>query len=184
MKNALILHGTNSSPEANWFRWLEGELTARGYNVWVPQLPLSMFPNVRRYNKFIFSSNWEFNHESVIIGHSAGAVEILGLLQKLPRGVVIEHAILVGAFTDDLKWPQLQGLFEEPFDYGKIKKKAKKFTFLHSDDDPFCPLAGAEYLAKELGGELTVVPGAKHFSIGTGGERFKTLPILLTFLGE
>lgn len=184
MKNALILHGTFGSPRQNWFQWLEGKLSERGYKVWVPQLPHPELPNVRRYNKFIFSSEWEFNEESVLIGHSSGSVEILAILQNLPENIIVKQAVLVGAFRNDLGLPNLTGMFEEPFDFAKIKTKAKKFTFLHSDDDPFCPLPGAEYLAKELGGELTVIPGAKHFSVTTGGQRFKELPVILKLIGE
>jgi hypothetical protein len=39
MKNAIILHGTDNTPEGNWFRWLEKELERRDYKVWLPQLP-------------------------------------------------------------------------------------------------------------------------------------------------
>ncbi len=184
MKNALILHGTKGNPEQNWFPWLKGQLEKRGYKVWVPQLPGADFPNTKRYNEFIFSSDWKFDSESVLIGHSSGSVAILGILQNLPEEVTVQHAILVGSFKDDLGWPNLGGLFETPYNFAKIKTKAKKFTLLHSDDDPHCPLEGAEYLSKALGGELTVIPGAKHFSIGTGGERFKELPIMLEFLNE
>lgn len=182
MKNALILHGTNSTSESNWFPWLSKELESRGYKVWVPELPNAKEPNIKRYNDFILSSDWEFNEESVLIGHSSGSVAIYGILSKLPDSVRVKQAILVGTFKDDLGWPNLGGLFEEPFDYAKIKTKAQKFSLLHSDNDPHCPLAGAEYLAKELGGELTVVPNAMHFSVGTGGEQFRQLPIILDLL--
>lgn len=182
MKNALILHGTNGSPQGNWFPWLESELKNVGYKVWAPQLPMANEPNIKRYNEFIFSSGWEFNEESVLIGHSAGSVAIYGILSKLPERVQVKQAILVGTFKDDLGWPNLGGLFEEPFDYAKIKTKAKKFSLLHSDNDPHCPLEGAQYLAKELDGELTVLPGAEHFSIKNGGERFRQLPEILELL--
>lgn len=182
MKNALILHGTNGDPEGNWFPWLKTELENRGYNVWAPELPGADAPNVKRYNDFIFSSGWEFNEESLLIGHSSGSVAIYGVLSKLPEGVQVRQAILVGTFKDDLGWPNLKGLFEEPFDYTKIKTKAKKFSLLHSDNDPHCPLEGAQLLARALGGELTIVPGAEHFSISAGGERFRQLPIILDLI--
>jgi predicted alpha/beta hydrolase family esterase len=182
MKNALILHGTNGSPEENWFPWLKSQLEMQGYKVWLPELPQANEPNIKRYNNFIFSSGWEFNEESVLIGHSSGSVAIYGILSKLPEGVQVKQAILVGTFKDDLGWPNLSGLFQEPFDYAKIKTKAKKFSLLHSDNDPHCPLSGAEFLAKELGGELTVIPNAEHFSIKNGGERFRQLPVILDLL--
>ncbi|MES2014755.1 MAG: alpha/beta hydrolase, partial [Patescibacteria group bacterium] len=145
-------------------------------------LPDSALPSISKYNHFIFSSPWQFNSASILIGHSSGAVEVLALLQQLPEGVVVDTVVLVGAFKDDLGWESLQHLFDIPFDFEKIRAHAKRFVFIHSDNDPFCPLEGAEYLSEELGGELVVVPGAYHFSIGTGGERFRELPILLDIL--
>ena len=212
MKNALILHGISGSPRENWFPWLKDELERKGWKVWVPDLPQSEKPSIERYNDFIFSSGWKFDEDSVVIGHSAGAVAALGLLEALPPDVTIKEAILVAAFKKDLggwdpsglfKKPfdikttkmrvefwrslrrgaqSLKGLFEKPFDFEKIKSHATKFVFIHSDDDPYCALSGAEYLAKKLGGELVVLPSQKHFSIGTAGEQYKKFPFLVELI--
>lgn len=165
MKNALILHGTDSNSSANWFPWLKKELEEIGFEVWVPDLPHAEKPNIERYNHFLFTNkDWVFDSDSVIIGHSSGAVEILGLLQALPEGVVVNKCILVGSFKDDLGWDSLKELFIKPFDFEEIKKHAKEFVFIHSDNDPYCPLEHAEYLSQQLGGKLIVKKGQGHFS--------------------
>ncbi len=181
MKNALILHGTDGAPEHQWFQWLKGKLEEKGWKVWVPQLPGAELPNIERYNEFLLSSDWEFNAESVIIGHSSGAVEILGLLEALPVGAVIDTAVLVGAFTGDLGREQLAGMAKD-IDFEKIKSCAKRLILIHSDNDPYCPLEHAEYLAEKLGGELVVKPGQAHFSTGTAGEQYRQFPFLLELL--
>lgn len=104
------------------------------------------------------------NEESVLIGHSSGAVAILGLLEALPEDITVNKCILVGSFRDDLGWSSLRELFLKPFSFEKIKKRAKKFVFIHSDNDPYCPREHAEYLAKKLGGTLIIKPGEAHFS--------------------
>lgn len=43
------------------------------------------------------------------------------------------------------------------------------------------PLEHAEYLAKELGGELKVIPGQKHFSRETD-PKYTTFPLLKELL--
>jgi uncharacterized protein len=184
MKNALILHGTSGSSKGNWLPWLQGELEERGWNVWVPDLPQATEPNRKRYNEFLLSAGWEFNTQSIIVGHSSGSVSILGLLQELPEGTRIDTAIFVGAFRDDLGREDLKGLFETPFDFATIRSRARRFLFLHSDNDPFCPLPGAQWLCEQVGGEMTLVPGAFHFSVGTGGELYKELPILLSLIDK
>ncbi len=178
MKSALILHGTGDNPNKNWFPWLKNELEQKGYKTWVPQLPQAKQPSIKRYNEFIFSSNWEFNNQSTLIGHSSGAVAILGLLQALPADVQVDTCILVGVFKDGLGWSNLSELFETPFDYDYIKTKAKRFIFIHSDDDPYCPLDHAKYISSKLGGELIIKPSQQHFSISTAGEKYSQFPLL------
>ncbi len=183
MKNALILHGTNGDSKANWFPWLKQQLETRGYRVWVPDLPHAEKPNLRRYNEFLFANkDWTFDSESVLIGHSSGAMAILEILQALPDNVTVDTCILVGAFKDDLGWDSLEEIFLDPFDFEKIKKHARKIIFVHSDDDPHCPLEGAKYLQEKLGAELVMVPGQKHFSVRTYGEKYRQFPLLLELL--
>lgn len=183
MKNALILHGTGGNPKENWFDWLRVELEKEGWRVWVPHLPDSDAPNIKRYNRFLLEEQrWDFNEESIIIGHSSGAVAILGLLEELPENVIVDRCYLVGAFKDDLGRTDLTGLFEEPFDFAKIKQHAQKLVFIHADNDPHCPLTHAQYLAEQTGGQLIIKPGQKHFSVGTYGEQYRQFPFLLELI--
>lgn len=180
MKNALILHGTDSTSADNWFPWLAHELVRKGYSVWMPDLPSPEKPNIERYNKFLLSNpDYAFNADSLIVGHSSGAVAALGLLEALPADVVIDHAVLVAPFKDDLGWESLSELFKKPLDFKKIREKANLFTIIHSDDDPYCPMEHAVYLAEALHADLRVRHGEKHFSVGTAGEGYRKLPYLL-----
>ncbi len=179
MKNALILHGIDGVPTGNWFPWLKKELEKIGYEVWVPLLPKSIKPNIQRYNKFLLSKKFNFNKETIIIGHSAGAVAILGLLEALPKNVKVNFVYLVASFKDNLGNKNLDGLFIDPFYFNLIKTKSNKFIYFHSDNDPYCPLSHAKYLQKHTGGELILIPGQKHFSIYTSGLKYKKFPELL-----
>src|SRR5690606_3221876 len=109
--------GTGGSSKENWFPWLKAELEKRQWNVWLPDLPRADEPNVKRYNKFLFQNkDWQFNKDTIVIGHSSGAVAIFGLLQELPDGVQVDTCYLVGAFKDDLGWDSLKSLFDAAFD--------------------------------------------------------------------
>ncbi len=179
MKNALILHGTDASPAHNWFTWLKEQLEQDDYDVLLPQLPNSATPSTKAYNEFLLSNaDFTFDDETIIVGHSSGAVEILSLLQHLPDDTRIKAAYLVSAFRDDLGWESLAGLFEEPFDFEKIRTKAGKFIFLHSDNDPYVPLEQARYLSEQVGGELIVKTGQGHFNTELS-ESYKEFPLLL-----
>lgn len=181
MKNALLLHGTSGDHNDNWLPWLERELKGRGYRVWNPDLPGANKPNIQRYNEFILP-RWKFDKDSIIIGHSSGAVAILGILQNLQKNVVIKRALLVAGFTDNLQWDALDDLFLVPFDWKRIKKKAKDVVLFHSDNDPYVPLNHGKKLEVNLDAKLVFLPGQFHFSVSSGGDRFKQLPELLPYL--
>lgn len=163
----VILHGTSADHESNWFPWLRKQLEESGHEVWVPDLPDADRPNIEKYNKLLLDSGYDFS-DSVVIGHSSGAVAILGLLQALPEDTKIYTAILVGSFTKRLSespsWDMLRELFDKPFDFDSIKQKSGKFIFVHSEDDPYCPIDQAEFLYSKLGGEFVRFKDKGHFT--------------------
>ena len=182
MKNALILHGTDGNSQQNWFPWLKSELEKDHWQVWVPDLPHAEKPNSQIYNQHIFNNNWNFNQNSIIIGHSSGAVALLGLLQQLPPNIKIDTCYLIGSFKNDLGWEALSDLFLNPFDFPTIKTKAKHFIFIHSDNDPYCPLDHAKFLATQLNGKLIIKKNQQHFSINSGGPKYSKFPFLLKLI--
>lgn len=186
MKNALIIHGTDFDKtrhqrENNWFPWLKKELEKKDYGVFLQEMPLAWKPDIDRYWNFL-KDRFKFNKESVLIGHSSGAVAILGLLDRLPKSKKVDKAILVGSYLNEEDDGATIGLFKKPFDWEKIKNSANEFHIIHSDDDPHCPLEDAEEIAENLGTEVTLMKGQKHFSISTVGDKYKKFPELLEII--
>jgi hypothetical protein len=185
MKNALILHGTDfeetqNERNGNWFPWLKSELEKRGYSVWLPYLPQARQPNLERYWKFIKENGFDFNPETVLVGHSSGAAAILGILNKLPQGKKIDKAILVSGFYKNEKdfW-NCQGLFEEKFDWGKMRKSvANGIVLIHSLDDPYVDPDHARYIQKKLDCKLIMKEKGGHFNLEYS-LKYKQLPLML-----
>ena len=176
MKRAVILHGTDGTPESNWFPWLKQKLEEQGYAVWVPLLPDNHTPNRQTYNDFLLSGDWDFT-DNIVVGHSSGAVEILNLLmdERCPH---VKLGVMVSAWDHgvptDMDYEQFVNLFPEGgFDFATIKQKADKLQFIHSADDPYCPLEQAKYLAENLDAPLTIMQSAGHI-----GSNFTELPEL------
>ena len=186
-KNALILHGAGNTSQGNRFPWLKKELEKKGYVVWSPDLPNSDVPKQDDWLHTIFSNTqWQFNEESVIIGHSAGAAVILRILEQLPDGVSINKAVLVAGpvelGTKSEYFPYKQSLVENPFNWDKIKKSAKHFYFIHSDNDPYqCGVDQGKIMQHYLGGELIVKPNQGHFNLEKGPE-YKQFSFILELL--
>lgn len=178
---AVVLHGTNSTSQNGWFPYVEAELEKLGFEVWVPDLPRADEPNIERYSKFLLSQDWDFS-DNLIVGHSSGSVAILGLLQDLPDEQKINTAILVGTFRDNLGRDDLNGV-DIKYDYEKIKSKADKFIVIHSDNDPYCPLDGAKWIAGKLDAEFILLPGQGHFSSHLD-DKYKKFPRLIEIIKE
>jgi len=187
MKNVLIFHGTQANSQSNWFSWLENELRKKRYKTWLPDLPKSNLPDLKTYNQFIFANkNWKFNSDSIMVGHSSGAVAILSILNELPKDVVVGKCILVSYFEKDSpggKWEPNRKLFNYDFDFERIKKHSNKFIIVHSDNDPYAPIEGSKKIAKKLGAKLIIKKGQGHFNLEKG-EEYKQFPLLLELIGE
>lgn len=182
MKRFLILHGADGSPQSNWYMWLKGVLIGKGYEVWLPQLPDSHQPNTEKYNEFLLSNkNFIFDEDTILIGHSAGAVEILSLLENLQKDSCVGGAILVSVLKDSLGIKSLEGLFLKPFDFETIQSRCPEFIFVHSDNDPYCPLEHAEYFCEKTDGELVVYENQGHFNTEPG-PKYKRFPEILEII--
>lgn len=177
MKNALILLGTDSGPESNWFPWLKKKLEQSGYEVWVPQLPGADYPEMKKYREFIFGGDFQFVPETVVVGHNSGAVAALSLLEALPSDKRIDTAVMVGVYRPE----RHSYSSREPILTDKVVGKAKRFVFVHSDNDPYCPLDDAKYYADKTNAELFMIPDQDHFSEEID-PRHKQLPELENIL--
>lgn len=187
IRRAVILHGKDGHGHAHWFPWLKARLEERGYDVWVPDLPSAATPDAKKWTDTLLANeDWDFN-DNLVIGHSAGAVEILQLAQALPRGVMLRAAVPCAAFShvlpQDPDWSELKGLFMPALDFDTIRQNCNRFVFVHAQDDPWCPLDQAQFLAEQTGGELVVLPSGRHFTTSLDPE-FKQFPRLLSLLDE
>lgn len=173
-KRAIILHGTDGTPDQGWFPWIKAVLAESGYEVYAPQLPNSHKPDRAIYEKFLRESGWNFEG-NVLVGHSSGATTILNLLMNdwFPR---VEAAVLVGTFlneklTNIAEWVepgQFAGLFpNEGFDISKIKSKCKSFYLVHGSDDPYCSYDDARDFALKLDGNFITVAGGHHLGVSS-----------------
>lgn len=183
MKTAIILHGTLSSPDGNWFRWLKRELEARGLQVWLPQLPQAEQPSLQKWQRFVNEQcPFSINEQTLIVGHSSGA--ILALVLADSSAEKIGAIVAVSVFHDNsLQWSPNDKLFDVQFDWTAIRQGVNELLFIHSDNDPYVPLNQAQLVATNTSAELMVIPGEGHFNLERS-EKYKQFPKLLEILEE
>ena len=186
MKNAVILHGTvfnsgDPTTNNNWFPWLKTELETKGYQVFLPELPNPDKPNAKTYTKLLFD-NWDFNEETVVIGHSSGATACLWVAQELPVGSKLKQLICVAPFYTGLDGSEnYKDIAEYEYNWKKISESAEEITVIYSDDDPYISQSEMEFIAEHIGAEKLLIPGQKHFSLGYG-EKYRKFPELLSLI--
>lgn len=180
---ALILHGTLGSPDGNWFKWLQTELEKKDMSVWLPQLPHAEQPSLKEWADFVHAHcPFEINEETLIIGHSSGAVLSLILTQqnKTPIGAVVAVSIF---HDNSLQWEPNGRLFDVGFDWNAIQNNTKQLFFVHSDNDPYVPLDQAEFVADHCQAELVVIPGQGHFNLEQS-KSYEAFPRLVEILED
>jgi hypothetical protein len=184
MKKAVLLHGTDGTPEGGWRPYVKAQLQERGYEVWVPALPDNHTPNMQVYNDFLLTSGWDFT-DNLVIGHSSGAVQVLNLLMD-KRCPAISAAVMVGAWAHnagtDMDTGQFKDTFpQDGFAFEVIARKAKHRLFVHGDNDPYCPLEQAKWLAAQLSSEILIIPDGGHLG---GEDGYREFPELIEALVE
>lgn len=187
MKNVLILHGAGNNSSGNWFPWLSNQLNEKGYIVWAPDLPNSNHPIQKDWLETVFLNNdWEFNEESILIGHSSGATLILRILERLPEGMMVNKIILVAGPLDEGSvekyWPLKEDLTKEDYDWQKIKSSSGEFILIYSDNDPYdCGLRHGKVIQSKVDGKLIIKKGERHFNLEVG-EKYKQFPEILEYI--
>ena len=173
-----------ATPRKTGFPGPRREFEARGHTVIVPQFPTPEGQSVAAWMASLDVYRPQINSNTILIGHSLGGLFMLRLLESL--GAPVAASVFVGApigvrplsnYDRDSEFSQG---FE--FDWAKIRQNAGRVIVFHSDNDPYVSLSNGQELARELGVELTFVPGAGHFSTRTGG--YTEFPLLLEKLDQ
>lgn len=151
--------------------------------VWLPHLPRAEQPSLKEWAEYV-EANCPFaiGENTLIVGHSSGAILALILAQQNPSPV--GAVVVVSVFHDNsLEWEPNNRLFDVPFDWNVIHKNAKKLLFLHSDDDPYVPLPQALFVADNCHSEMIVMSGQGHFNLEKSKD-YRRFPELIHLLEE
>jgi predicted alpha/beta hydrolase family esterase len=180
MKDAIIFHGTGCKPESFWQPWLKYSLEKLGYEVWVPQLPNALTPDLKHWLPTALQG--KYTPETVLIGHSAGGPLILSVLENL--NVQIKQAILVAGYArpkGEKKEPEK--ILQDQYNWNKIKANCKELIFINSDNDPWgCNDIEGKYMQDRLGGQLIIRQGDGHMGSNKFNQPYREFPLLLELI--
>jgi len=151
-----------------WYVWLSAELVKRGHSFFAPVLPslsegvdewVDAFKDYRRY----------LDESSVIIGHGAGRVVVLKILEDKLREV--KGAMFVSGEEFGKVCPSFSF---ELVDFSVVSKKAKHFFAYASEQDSFESLKESDVFARFFNDEVLILDDSAYFK---GMMKFEDLLI-------
>lgn len=181
-KNAIIIHGAFGYPEENWFPWMKENLERLGYEIHVPAFPT---PEGQTFDGWLqILRQYTLDNETIMIGHSTGALFIPPALQALKKSV--KAAFLIAPFMHALGHPMFDALNEsfvaQRWCGKNSQKMAGHFFVYYSDNDPYIPAKESKDFARRLNAKTIEIAGAGHFNSAAGYIEFPDLLHKITTL--
>ncbi|EKE15104.1 MAG: hypothetical protein ACD_12C00146G0004 [uncultured bacterium] len=185
MRNIFIIHGSNGSPQENWFPWLKKELEKLGHRVFVPQFQVPKIPAPGGHKLNLWLKEFEkykkyLNKDTVIIAHSRGCTFTLQLLPTI--GIKIKGLFLVGPPIDYDQWRpdvyiEYDSFQARPYLWKRIRQLANHIEVFQSTDDVI-PISEGQFIADNLHAKINIIKNAGHFNTYTY-KKFVKFPLLL-----
>jgi len=185
MKRVIIVHGWGGTLKSDWYGWLKHQLESKGLDVELPLLPNTHRPRIETWVHTLSETVGEPDEQTYLVGHSLGCQNIARYLETLPDGIKVGGVVFVAGFFDSLYDEDYDDEDKEterhwldtPLNFDKVKSHINKSVAFFSEDDPDVPLENKKRFESDLGSEVIILNGYKHFNKGK-------LPIVLEKLLE
>jgi uncharacterized protein len=166
----VIVPRWSGGPDSDFYPWLARSLEEAGIrverlalpdpdepkiDVWVPRIREALGGDAERAR-------------TILLGHSVGCLAAMRALDEATVHPVRALVCVAGWWTVDEPWPSLRPWSDTPLDTAKVRANARRAHLIVSDNDPFTAdhRATAARFERELGAEVTLVPGGLHFNRG------------------
>lgn len=176
MKNALVLHGRNCTPEMFWYPYIRNELEKLGYQTSVPLLPEYRSADREIWVPFI-KRTFDFQEDSILIGVSSSCAAILEVVESLNH--FVDKVILVAGFISPLREENTHPVLKDDYNWDKIRRNIRELYIINSDTDEI----GADQnkgreIFQKLGGTQIIMHDQGHFGSIKLDQPYKTFPLL------
>ncbi|MCC7574436.1 alpha/beta hydrolase [Candidatus Woesearchaeota archaeon] len=140
-----------------WYDWLSSELVKRGHSFFLPVMP-SVGESFDSWVSALKDFRKHLDESSIFIGHGAGRVVVLKVLEEKLRDVK-------GVFF--ISGSSLKNVFKDfsldDFDFSVVKDKSKNFFVYASENDDQSSLDDSAFLAESVGDEVQLLDDAMYF---------------------
>lgn len=178
--NVIIIHGSYGKPFENWFPWLENELSVNGIECFVPTFPTPLNQEYSCWKELLdyYKKNNRINSETIIIGHSCGAIFAARYLVE--NRTRIKALITVSGYNNfyagDEMMDRLNGSFyTNDLALDIISNVVDTRISFISENDPFIPIDYLKHFSKLIKSKLISIPNGGHFNSTAGYNTFLEL---------
>ena len=175
MEKYIILHGSFSRTDGNWFPWLSRQLESRGKTVIVPQMPIG----VGNQNFDNWSAEFDklsIDENTTIIAHSIGPIFVCKYL--ITNKIKVKKLIFVCGFNNYLGIDADYDAVNKPMfvnNLEDIKKYCSNIVCFYSDDDPYVSYDAEKAFADTIASQQICLKGAGHINAERGYTEFKEI---------
>ena len=166
---AIIIPGNGNTPIINhWYSSVKKGLEKLGLDVIAENMPDPDLARIKYWLPFIKEKL--STEDSILIGHSSGAVAILRYLEK-NKGKL---AILIGVCHTDLgdEKEKKSGYYDKPWEWNKIKNNTEKIVIFASKDDPYIPISEPLFVKEKINAEYHEYNDEGHFGEDVDKKEF------------
>ena len=177
--NVFLVHGTMGKPFENWFPWLESKLAEKNICCNIPTFPTPEHQSYTDWEKLMdyYCDLGVVNEETVLIGHSCGAVFLVHYL--LEHQIHVKGLICVSGYNNFISGFEMMDKLNERFYMNAesidMLPYADTVISFYGDNDPNIPLECLNDFAISIGGEGNCVPNAGHFNTSAGYSTFPSV---------
>lgn len=185
MKNYFILHGSFSSPKANWFPWLAEEIEkTKPQNedrvfCCVPQMPVGVgYQNYKNWEAVMlaYAKAGVLNLETTIFAHSIAPAFVCKFL--ITHKIKVKRLVFVCGFNNYLGIDQNYDAVNESMyidDIERVKKYCTDIICLYSDNDPYVRFEKEREFADRVADKRILIQNGGHLNSESGYTEFNKL---------
>lgn len=171
MKRIFIIHGWSFGPKDSWYEWAKGEFEKMGYEIYLPQMPLTIAPVIPLWVRHLRKIVGTPDENTYFIGHSIGCQAIMRYLSHLPEGTKVGGAVFVAGWfyldnINDLasKIVALPWL-KTKIDLSRVKEACPDVRVLLSSNESYGFVdENKNKFENDLAAQVVILENRKHFS--------------------
>ena len=173
MKNVLLIHGFNGTPQI--FHYFKQELEKQNYNVILPDFPVRDEITIEEYFNVFDKYQSYFNKDLIVVAHSIGNPMFIKYISK--NNLNIGQYISLAGFSKDY-YNEGKDVLNEKVKLAILTKKEKDDTkrlilkrhSIYSDNDHIVPFDLLEEFCQDIDSEAMLIKNIGHMGKKSGLE--------------